>query len=157
MVLLDRRRRHRDRPDWDYSRFRCATDRADLERCAPLDCPAGMDAATRDRFISAEEQQHVESDSHLEQSLGRRALLRILNQRIFDEVVKGDRPLGLVLQRGRFEAGLGHEKERTHRMKIEHRRLQFGEFDPGDAHRPDVAQLIVATFAFDGGHLGCHP
>ena len=109
LLLPDRRRRRRDRLNWDYSRFRCATDRADLERCAPLDCPAGMDAATSDRFISAEEKQ-CQSRSNLEQSLGRRALLRILNQRIFDEVVKGERPLDLVLQRGRLEAGFGHEE-----------------------------------------------
>ena len=67
------------------------------------------------------------------------------------------RPLVLVLERGRLEARLGHEEERPHRVKVEHGRLQLGKFDGCDAHRPDVALLVIAALPLHGRHLTHRP
>lgn len=43
------------------------------------------------------------------------------------------------------------------RVHVKHRRLQLSQLDGCDAHRPDVAQLVVAAFNFHCRNLWCHP
>lgn len=40
---------------------------------------------------------------------------------------------------------------------MEKRGLQLAQLNGGDAQGPDVTELIVASFAFHGGHLWGHP
>ena len=42
-------------------------------------------------------------------------------------------------------------------MEVKHGGLQLGQLDGGDAHRPDVTQLVVASVLLHGRHLWCHP
>lgn len=63
--------------------------------------------------------------SHLQQLLGRRSFLRILGERGFNEIMERRTPLVAILQCGRLEAGFGHEEKRSHRVQVEHRRLQL--------------------------------
>lgn len=48
--------------------------------------------------------------THFEESLSGRSFLRVLRQRVFDEVLKGQRPFHLIFERRRLETRFGHEK-----------------------------------------------
>lgn len=79
--------------------------------------------------------------------------LWVLGERDLDEVVERRAPLVPVLERGRFEARLGHEEEGAHRVKVEHGRLELGQLDGRDAAGPNVAELVVASLPLHRCHL----
>lgn len=44
-----------------------------------------------------------------------------------------------------------------HGVQVEHGRLQLGQLDGGDAHGPDVAQLVVAAVLLHRRNFWSHP
>ena len=66
-------------------------------------------------------------------------------------------PLFSVFELWWFEAAFGHDKERPHRMQVEHGWLKLGKLNSCNAHSPDITQLVVAALAFYGCHFGSHP
>ena len=67
--------------------------------------------------------------------------------------MKGWRPFVLVLEGGGLEAALGHEEEGPHGVQVEHGRLHLRQLDGCDAHRPDVAQVVIAALALHCRYL----
>ena len=49
-----------------------------------------------------------------------------------------------VLECRRLVSRLGHEEEGAHGVQVEHGRLQLGQLDRRDPHRPDITEVVVA-------------
>ena len=87
----------------------------------------------------------------------RRSLFGVLCQTLPRERVEGGTPPGLVLEGGWLVPRLGHQKEGSHGVQVEHGGLQLGQLDGSYANSPDVAEVVVTPFSFYGGHFGGHP
>ena len=62
-------------------------------------------------------------------------------------------PARPVLERGRLVARLGHEEEGAHGVQVEHGRLQLGQLDRRDPHRPDITEVVVSALTLHRRNL----
>eukprot|EP00968_Pinguiococcus_pyrenoidosus_P008900 scaffold664_cov260-Pinguiococcus_pyrenoidosus.AAC.21 len=115
---------------------------------------AGMRHRWRGHDVAQQHADLADDERVPKERVDARPVLRVLRQRLGDEVVEGGRPVRIIVERRR--GGRGREVHRPSWMETEARRLAVGHLNGRDADTPDVRRLVVATFVL-AENLWRHP